>query len=202
MGAKGDSRVAVAALVAALVLFGIGCAKKDSGKRAVVFWQFSPLTAIQPIVDRFNADNPDLAVQVEQLTWQSGREKIVAAIAAGRPPDLCELGSTFLPGLVADSTISRSQAKAVLLESMTEDKWPRTIVEERGLAQVSDAGELGAVVDTVFARESATVEQYRASTDDKDRKKKRNALMGQVMAQLKGKGNPQLVNQLLDERLS
>src|SRR5439155_426711 len=105
MGAKGDSRVAVAALVAALVLFGIGCAKKDSGKRAVVFWQFSPLTAIQPIVDRFNADNPDLAVQVEQLTWQSGREKIVAAIAAGRPPDLCELGSTFLPGLVADSTL-------------------------------------------------------------------------------------------------
>jgi aspartyl-tRNA(Asn)/glutamyl-tRNA(Gln) amidotransferase subunit B len=106
-----------------------------------------------------------------------------------------------LVGLVADSTISRGQAKDVLLESLTEDKWPRTIVEERGLAQVSDAGELGAVVDAVFARESATVEQYRASTDDKDRKKKRNALMGQVMAELKGKGNPQLVNQLLDERL-
>ncbi|HLQ66387.1 MAG TPA: extracellular solute-binding protein, partial [Candidatus Limnocylindrales bacterium] len=47
-----------------------------------------------------------LDVQVEQLTWQSGREKIVAAIAAGRPPDLCELGSTFLPGLVADSTLA------------------------------------------------------------------------------------------------
>jgi len=44
-------------------------------------------------------------IQVEQLTWQSGREKIVAAVAAGRPPDLCELGSTFLPGLVADSTL-------------------------------------------------------------------------------------------------
>jgi aspartyl-tRNA(Asn)/glutamyl-tRNA(Gln) amidotransferase subunit B len=106
-----------------------------------------------------------------------------------------------LVGLVADSTISRGQAKDVLLESMTEEKWPSEIVEERGLAQVSDTDELGAVVDAVFARESATVEQYRASTDDKDRKKKRNALMGQVMAELKGKGNPQLVNQLLDERL-
>ena len=42
---------------------------------------------------------------MEQLTWQSGREKIVAAVAAGRPPDLCEIGSTFLPGLVADSTL-------------------------------------------------------------------------------------------------
>ncbi|HKW51085.1 MAG TPA: extracellular solute-binding protein [Candidatus Eisenbacteria bacterium] len=124
MGAKGDSRVAgvgrraatlapsvlalraAALALAALALFGVGCAKKDSGKRTVVFWQFSPLTAIQPIVDRFNAENPDLNVQVEQLTWQSGREKIVAAIAAGRPPDLCELGSTFLPGLVADSTLA------------------------------------------------------------------------------------------------
>jgi len=107
-----------------------------------------------------------------------------------------------LVGLVAGGTISRGQAKDVLLESMEQEQWPDTIVRERGLAQVSDAGELGTVVDAVLARESATVEQYRASADDKDRKKKRNALMGQVMAELKGKGNPQLVNQLLDERLS
>jgi aspartyl-tRNA(Asn)/glutamyl-tRNA(Gln) amidotransferase subunit B len=106
-----------------------------------------------------------------------------------------------LVGLVEVGTISRGQAKDVLLESMADEKWPRTIVEERGLAQVSDAGELGAVVDAVLAREAATVEQYRTAADDKDRKKKRNALMGQVMAELKGKGNPQLVNQLLDSRL-
>ena len=128
MGAEGDSRVAglgrgvapravaafsvravaalaVAALAVAALLFAGGCAKKGSGKQVLVFWQFSPLQAIQPIVDRFKTENPDLDVQVEQLTWQSGREKIVAAIAAGRPPDLCELGSTFLPGLVADSTL-------------------------------------------------------------------------------------------------
>jgi multiple sugar transport system substrate-binding protein len=63
------------------------------------------LTAIRPVLDRFEAENPGIKIQVEQLTWQSGREKIVTAIAAGRPPDLCELGSTFLPGLVADSTL-------------------------------------------------------------------------------------------------
>jgi aspartyl-tRNA(Asn)/glutamyl-tRNA(Gln) amidotransferase subunit B len=67
---------------------------------------------------------------------------------------------------------------------------------------VSDTGELGAVVDAVLAREAATVDQYQAASDDKDRKKKRNALMGAVMSELKGKGNPQLVNQLLDERLA
>jgi len=91
------------ALAAALPL--AGCGHRASAKRTVVFWQFSPLTAIQPVLDRFHREHPDIEVQVEQLTWQSGREKIVAAIAAGRPPDLCELGSTFLPGLVADSTL-------------------------------------------------------------------------------------------------
>jgi len=92
-------------LAAALALCGAGCGRRASAKRAVVFWQFSPLPAIQSVLDRFRHEHPDIEVQVEQLTWQSGREKIVAAIAAGLPPDLCEIGSTFLPGLVADSTL-------------------------------------------------------------------------------------------------
>ena len=106
-----------------------------------------------------------------------------------------------LVGLVAAGTISRSQAKDVLNESMAEDKWPRDIVEARGLAQVSDAGELGAVVEAVLAANASTVEEYRAAEDDKSRKNKRNALMGAVMKELKGQGNAQVVNQLLDTHL-
>lgn len=113
MGTAGHRRIAqrvartaaVLAAVALAVVAGSGCGKAGSGKTTVVFWQFSPLATIQPILDRYRAANPGVDLQVEQLTWQSGREKIVAAVAAGRPPDLCELGSTFLPGLVADSTL-------------------------------------------------------------------------------------------------
>jgi multiple sugar transport system substrate-binding protein len=114
MGSRGDSVVgrargtaarAAKTLALAAALSVAGCGQRASAKRTVVFWQFSPLEAIQPVLDRFRREHPDLDVQVEQLTWQSGREKIVAAIAAGRPPDLCELGSTFIPGLVADSTL-------------------------------------------------------------------------------------------------
>lgn len=101
---EGTQRAAAAALLAGLLMAALGgCGKRE--QKAVVFWQFSPLEAIQPVLDRFAAENPGVRVQVEQLTWQSGREKIVAAVAAGRPPDLCEVGSTFLPGLVADSTL-------------------------------------------------------------------------------------------------
>ena len=107
MGSRGHSILARAggAAALALALFAGGCGRSATTKRTVVFWQFSPLTAVQPVIDRFKREHPDIDVQVEQLTWQSGREKIVAAIAAGRPPDLCEIGSTFLPGLVADSTL-------------------------------------------------------------------------------------------------
>lgn len=107
MGARGHSvvaRIAVALSLAATL--AAGCGKGGSAKQTVVFWQFSPIETIQPVVDRFQAENPGVLVRVEQLTWQSGREKIVAAIAAGKPPDLCELGSTFLPGLVSDSTLA------------------------------------------------------------------------------------------------
>ena len=45
---------------------------------------------------------------------------------------------------------------------------------------MSDAGELGAVVDRVLAANADAVDEYRAG-DDKDRKKKRGFLMGQVM---------------------
>jgi multiple sugar transport system substrate-binding protein len=103
MGSRGNPVVGAVALALALAL--AGCAGRAPQKRTIVFWQFSPLTAIQPVLDRFHHEHPDIEVQVEQLTWQSGREKIVAAIAAGRPPDLAEIGSTFLPGLVADSTL-------------------------------------------------------------------------------------------------
>jgi aspartyl-tRNA(Asn)/glutamyl-tRNA(Gln) amidotransferase subunit B len=107
-----------------------------------------------------------------------------------------------LVGLVADGAVSRGQAKEVLAESMADNKWPRDIVEGRGLAQVSDVGELTAIVDAVFAANASTVDEYRASDDDKARQKKRQFLMGQVMRELKGKGNAQVLNQLLDDRLS
>jgi aspartyl-tRNA(Asn)/glutamyl-tRNA(Gln) amidotransferase subunit B len=106
-----------------------------------------------------------------------------------------------LTGLVADGTISRNQGKDVLLESLQEQRWPRDIVEARGLAQVSDEGELGAAVDAVLAANASVVDEYRAGDDDA-KKKKRGFLMGQLMRELKGQGNPQVLNRLLDDRLA
>jgi aspartyl-tRNA(Asn)/glutamyl-tRNA(Gln) amidotransferase subunit B len=105
-----------------------------------------------------------------------------------------------LVGLVASGTISRNQGKDVLAESLREEKWPRDIVEAKGLAQVSNEGELAAVVDRVLADNASVVAEYRAG-DDGARKKKRGFLMGRLQAELGGQGNAQVLSKLLDDRL-
>ncbi|HEX7521671.1 MAG TPA: Asp-tRNA(Asn)/Glu-tRNA(Gln) amidotransferase subunit GatB [Acidimicrobiia bacterium] len=120
-------------------------------------------------------------------------------LAPGALP-LAPDGLAELVALVADGTLSRGLAKDVLNECLAEPKRPKQVVEERGLAQVSDEGELGSVVDGILAANPDDVAAYRAG-DDKARKKKRGFLMGEAMKAMKGKGNPQLLNRLLDERL-
>jgi aspartyl-tRNA(Asn)/glutamyl-tRNA(Gln) amidotransferase subunit B len=109
-------------------------------------------------------------------------------------------GLAELVGLVAAGTISRNQAKDVLAECLAEPKRPKQVVGERGISQVSDAGEIESVVDQVLGDNADAVADYRAG-DDKARKKKRGFLMGEVMKALEGSGNPQVVNQLLDQKL-
>lgn len=89
------------AALAAAVLLVAGCGGSGStgkgDREVVVFWQFFPAEQVQPVLDEFMKQNPDVEVRMEQLTWQSGLEKITAAVAAGNVPDLCELGSTWYP---------------------------------------------------------------------------------------------------------
>jgi multiple sugar transport system substrate-binding protein len=88
--------VVLAALFGALVISA--CGKEPDGARAVVrFWQFWDVGVIAPIIADFEKHNPGIRVEVEQLTWATGLEKIQAALASGTQPDVCELGSTWLP---------------------------------------------------------------------------------------------------------
>jgi multiple sugar transport system substrate-binding protein len=97
---------AIASFALALVLATAGCGGGGGGgKTVVVFWQFFPTEQVQPVLDEFERLHPDIDVQMEQLTWQSGLEKITAAVAAGTVPDLCELGSTWFPRFAAQGAL-------------------------------------------------------------------------------------------------
>ncbi len=70
------------------------------------------------------------------------------------------------------------------------------IIKDRDLKQMSDTGELEAIIDTVLASNAKSVEEYKAGNA-----KAFNALVGQAMKATKGKGNPAQVNELLKKKL-
>ena len=99
----GGSAGRVALLLAAVFAATASCAP---ARREVVFWQFWPAEIVTPILERFEKENPGVKVRMEQLTWQSGLEKITAAIASGNVPDLCELGSTWMPRMLESGQLA------------------------------------------------------------------------------------------------
>ncbi|MFM1654702.1 Asp-tRNA(Asn)/Glu-tRNA(Gln) amidotransferase subunit GatB [Brevibacillus sp. B_LB10_24] len=98
--------------------------------------------------------------------------------------------------LIEKGTISTKIAKVVFKEMVETGKEPAKIVEEQGLVQISDEGELKRIVDEVIAANPQSVEDYKAG-----KKQAVGYLVGQVMKQTKGKANPPMVNKLLVEAI-
>ena len=98
--------------------------------------------------------------------------------------------------LIADNTINGRIAKSVFDAMVETGKDAATIVQERGLRQVTDTGAIDAAVASVLAANAGLVEQYRAG-----KQKVFGALVGQVMRSMGGKGNPALVNEALKRAL-
>ncbi len=94
--------------------------------------------------------------------------------------------------LIQKGTISSKIAKTVFKEMVESGKDPNVIVEEKGLVQISDEGELTRIVEEVVANNPQSVEDFKAGKD-----RAIGFLVGQVMKATKGKANPQMVNELL-----
>jgi aspartyl-tRNA(Asn)/glutamyl-tRNA(Gln) amidotransferase subunit B len=128
---------------------------------------------------------------IVELTAVLNRDGLTIARA---PVTATALG-TLVAGIL-DDTISSKIAKTVFEVMVTEGGEPDAIIEARGLKQMSDAGELEALVDTVVAENPAQVEQFRAGKG-----KVLGFFVGQIMKRTGGRANPQQVNTLLQERL-
>ena len=101
-----------------------------------------------------------------------------------------------LLGLVADKTLSGSLAKQVFEIMLETGQDAGAIVEERGLKQTSDSGEIDARIDEILAANADKVEQYRAGKEALF-----GFFVGQTMKAMQGKANPQIVNERLRAKL-
>jgi aspartyl-tRNA(Asn)/glutamyl-tRNA(Gln) amidotransferase subunit B len=101
-----------------------------------------------------------------------------------------------LAGLVEAKTISSSAAQQVFSEMFATGKAPGVIVQEKGLAQVSDTGAIEKFCDEAIAANPNPVADYKAG-----KVAAINSLKGQVMKLSKGKANPALVGEILERKL-
>jgi aspartyl-tRNA(Asn)/glutamyl-tRNA(Gln) amidotransferase subunit B len=112
----------------------------------------------------------------------------------GSPIEAERMG--VLLDLIADGTISGRIAKDVFAEMVETGGEPASIVEAKGLRQVTDTGEIEAAVDAALAAHPAQAAQFATNP------KLLGFFVGQVMKATQGKANPTLVNELLKQKLT
>ncbi len=113
--------------------------------------------------------------------------------------DSCPLPAQHLAQLVElveRGTVNTPTAKAILEEALDSGRAPKAIVEEKGLAQISEAHQLRELAHRVVAQNPKAVADYRGGKEGA-----LQFLVGQVMRETRGRANPQMVRQLLQEIL-
>jgi aspartyl-tRNA(Asn)/glutamyl-tRNA(Gln) amidotransferase subunit B len=127
--------------------------------------------------------------EIFALMRDSGLELDDVRITPGQIRELIDL--------VGQDTINNRTAKEVLVAVHESGKDPKQIVEERGLAQVSDEAQLLAVVQSVVDEHPDAVTDYHNG-----KKAAIGFLIGQVMKQMRGTANPGVARKLLEQTLS
>ena len=109
-----------------------------------------------------------------------------------KPADLASLVEFF-----HQKRISSRALKDVLLEMFETGKDPGEIISSKNLLQVSDSGELEAVVEKVIQNNPAPVKDFKAGKDAS-----LQFLVGQIMKETKGRANPQVIQEMLKTKIN
>jgi aspartyl-tRNA(Asn)/glutamyl-tRNA(Gln) amidotransferase subunit B len=124
------------------------------------------------------------------------RELEAKGVTAGESP-LPPKELAALVRLIDEGKISGKQGKDVLVEMFKSGKPAHAIIEEQGLVQLSDTGEIDALIDSVIAANPDQLANYRAGKEALF-----GFFVGQVIKASKGKANPKIVNERLRAKLS
>jgi aspartyl-tRNA(Asn)/glutamyl-tRNA(Gln) amidotransferase subunit B len=163
-----------------------GIAKQAKNPKAVANWLINNLQAkLAELNAKEISEQTAMGVETEDVKVST------LADLKFNPDALIELVS-----LVEAKTISSSAAQQVFAEMFEIGKSPALIVQEKGLAQVSDTGAIEQFCDEALAANPKFVADYKAG-----KVAVLNALKGQVMKLSKGKANPALVGEILERKL-
>ncbi|TVQ73272.1 MAG: Asp-tRNA(Asn)/Glu-tRNA(Gln) amidotransferase subunit GatB [Chromatiaceae bacterium] len=158
------------------------------------------LTTSREMADYFEAvvEQIDAGQAKMAANWVMG-ELSGALNRDGREIGNSPVSAKALGGLLAriqDNTISGKIAKEVFEAMWAGEGDADTVIEAKGLKQITDTGAIEQVIDQVIADNPKQLEQYRSGKD-----KLFGFFVGQVMKQTGGKANPAQVNELLKKKL-
>ncbi len=139
-----------------------------------------------------NADNIDI-VEFRQRVSPEGLVRLI--LAASRNVTVTP-GTAHLKLTTFAPTITIATAKSMLEEMFNTGKSASDIIQEKGLAQISDMGELEKVASQVIQANPQAVADYKAGKEPALK-----FLVGQVMKATQSRANPKLVNDLLKKKL-
>jgi aspartyl-tRNA(Asn)/glutamyl-tRNA(Gln) amidotransferase subunit B len=160
-----------------------GIARKSKNPKAIANWVINNLRAKLAEANEAGRDVPSAPRRAEDSPpYQNLKFK---------PEAILELVN-----LVDAKTISSSAAQQVFAEMFDTGKSPAAIVQEKGLAQVSDTGAIEKLCDEAIAANPGPVADFKAG-----KTAALNFLKGQVMKLSKGKANPALAGEILERKL-
>ena len=172
--------------------------KRFSEQYGLSFSDASQLVADRSLADYYEETVKSSGNARAAANWirsELMRELETAGVSAADSPLAPEkLGG--LIRLIDEGKISGKQGKDVLVEMFKTGKAAEAIIEEQGLVQLSDTGEIDSLIDEVIAANPAQVAGFRSGKE---------ALLGffvgQVIKASKGKANPKIVNERLRAKL-
>ena len=118
-------------------------------------------------------------------------EKISQVACKMAPEMLAQLVELLEKGL-----INNRAAQIIFLESAQTGRDPEEVMNDMGLQQIDNRKELEAIIKEIIDTNQAKVDQYKAGKD-----KLWGFFVGQAMQKTQGKGNPQLINEILKKYL-
>jgi aspartyl-tRNA(Asn)/glutamyl-tRNA(Gln) amidotransferase subunit B len=176
-----------------------GVAKKSKNPKAVANWVINNLRAKlaesssrreSAPTEESESQNPK--AEIDQSLLTSAATGLTLDNLKFKPEAILEL-----TGLVEAKTISSSAAQQVFAEMFDTGKSPAAIVQEKGLAQVSDTGVIEKFCDEAIAANPGPANDFKSG-----KVAALNFLKGQVMKLSKGKANPALVGEILERKLN
>ena len=165
----------------------------------VTDYDASVLAADRRLADYFDAAAKGARKPKSVANWVIN-DLLSALSAEGKTIADCPISARALDelaNLIDTGTINSSQGRVVFGEMFRTGRAAATIVEEKGLRQVSDSGALEALCDQAIAASPKAVAEYRAG-----KLQALNAIKGQVMKLSQGKANPAVVGEILARKLA